>query len=257
MENSTVPGPDNHHFTDQVRAALYTTILSRRDVRGQFKPDPVPDAVLSRLLIAAHYAPSVGFMQPWSFILVRSPETKGRIKALFETAHAEAADMFEGERRKGYLGLKLEGILESPINLCLTCDRDRAGPTVIGRTHNPLMDLFSTVCAVQNLWLAARAEGIGVGWVSILDEARLKQELGIPENVVPVAYLCLGYVTYFLARPELESAGWRARLPVDELVAFDRWEGRPAGAGDDALIERLRADQAAVRSGSFVATRLG
>ena len=235
-----VPGGD-------LRPALYRTILTRRDVRSQFLPDPLPDAVLSRLLTAAHFAPSVGFMQPWSFIVIRAPEVKTRIKMLFETANAEAAGMFADERAQTYRRLKLEGIMESPVNLCVTCDRERAGPVVLGRTHNPEMDVYSTVCAVQNLWLAARAEGVGVGWVSIMDHGDLRQVLGIPDHVVPVAYLCLGYVSEFLARPELEAKGWRARLPVDGLVGFDRWQGA-ARAGDEPFLSQLRHDQEAAQS---------
>lgn len=256
MENTTSAIQNKQIFDHDVRAAVYSTILSRRDVRGQFVPDSVPDAVLSRILIAAHYAPSVGFMQPWSFIVVKSPDTKARIKALFEKAHAEAAEMFEGDKRTTYRNLKLEGILESPVNLCVTCDRDRAGPVVVGRTHIPAMDVYSSVCAVQNLWLAARAEGLGVGWVSILEEDSLKEELGIPDHVVPVAYLCLGYVSHFLAKPELESAGWRSRMPLDDLVVFDNWAGKPVGDRDETLLARLRDDQAAVQSGIFVGSRL-
>lgn len=143
------------------RAAVYQTLFSRRDVRGPFRPEPVPDAVVSRLLTAAHFAPSVGFMQPWNFVLVRDPAVKRQVHAAFLRANAEAVWQFEAERRDLYQRLKLEGILEAPLNLCVTCDRDRAGPVVLGRTHNRAMDLYSTVCAVQNLWLAARAEGIG------------------------------------------------------------------------------------------------
>jgi len=157
-----------------IRAAVYQTIFSRRDVRGQFLSDPIPDAALSRLLTAAHFAPSVGFMQPWSFLLVRDPAVKRRIHDAFLHANAEAALLFEEERRDQYRQLRLQGILEAPLNLCVTCDRDRAGPVVLGRTHNKAMDLYSTVCAVQNLWLAARAEGIGVGWVSIFRASALR-----------------------------------------------------------------------------------
>ncbi|TAN63123.1 MAG: 5,6-dimethylbenzimidazole synthase [Magnetospirillum sp.] len=217
-------------LSDTDRRGLYRVLLSRRDVRGQFLPDPVPDPVLARVLTAAHYAPSVGFMQPWSFILVRSPEIRGRIKDAFAKANDEAAAMFEGDRQATYRSLKLEGILEAPINICVTCDRDRVGPVVLGRTHIPTMDLYSTVCAVENLWLAARAEGLGLGWVSIISEPALKEILGLPERVVPVAYLCLGKVSHFFAQPELESRGWRKRLKLADLVTLDRWEGERDGA---------------------------
>jgi 5,6-dimethylbenzimidazole synthase len=236
------------HFSDEDRRGLYRTILGRRDVRGQFLPDPVPDAVLARILTAAHFAPSVGFMQPWSFILVRSAEQRARIKAEFERANAEAALMFEGERSEKYRSLKLEGILEAPLNLCITCDRDRAGKVVLGRTHMPEMDLYSTVCAVENLWLAARAEGLGVGWVSIIKPEALRRVLDLPESVVPVAYLCLGRVSHFLAKPELENKGWRKRLALEDLVVFDTWNGA-AEAGDDGLRLALREAQADAEQG--------
>jgi 5,6-dimethylbenzimidazole synthase len=230
------------------RLGLYRVLLSRRDVRGQFLPDPIPDEVLARVLTAAHYAPSVGFMQPWSFILVRSSEIRGRIKDAFSKANDEAASMFEGEARATYRSLKLEGILESPVNICVTCDRDRVGPVVLGRTHIPTMDLYSTVCAVENLWLAARAEGLGLGWVSIISEPALQEILGIPERVVPVAYLCLGRVSHFFTQPELATAGWRKRLPLADLVTLDRWEGER----DEALGEALTKAQEKAETGYLI-----
>ena len=226
-----------HAFSETERAAVYTAIYGRRDVRGQFLPDPIPDDVLARLLLAAHHAPSVGFMQPWSFIIVRDPSVKARVHAAFRTANAEAAELFDGERGATYRRLKLEGILEAPVGICVTCDRDRAGPVVVGRTHIRTMDLYSSVCAVENLWLAARAEGLGVGWVSIFHEAHLRDALGIPERIVPVAYLCVGRVIHFFARPELETAGWRPRLDLASLVAFDGWERR---SDSDPLLPLLR-----------------
>lgn len=210
-------------FTEAERTALYKAIFSRRDVRGQFSPDPVPEDALRRILTAAHHAPSVGFMQPWNFLVITDPAVKATIHADFAKANEEAAAMFEGERRGLYSRLKLEGIREAPVNLCVTCDRERSGPVVLGRTHMPTMDLYSCVCAVQNLWLAARAEGFGVGWVSILHEEALKTTLGIPDRIVPIAYLCLGRVSHFEPVPELETKGWRRRLDLDELVFRDRW----------------------------------
>ncbi|CUW38930.1 5,6-dimethylbenzimidazole synthase(5,6-dimethylbenzimidazole synthase BluB,15-215) [Magnetospirillum sp. XM-1] len=240
---AAIQGDDTLSEAD--RQGLYRVLLSRRDVRGQFLPDPIPDEVLARVLTAAHYAPSVGFMQPWSFILVRSPEIRGRIRQAFTKANDEAAGMFEGEARATYRSLKLEGILESPVNICVTCDRDRVGPVVLGRTHIPTMDLYSTVCAVENLWLAARAEGLGLGWVSIISEPALKEILGLPERVVPVAYLCLGKVSHFFAQPELATAGWRKRLALADLVTLDRWEG----PRDETLADALAKAQARAENG--------
>jgi len=238
-------GRDMHAFADDERAAVYRTIFSRRDVRGQFLPKAVPDEVLSRIITAAHYAPSVGFMQPWNFLVVRSGEVKRKVHAAFAAAHAEAAEMFEGEKRATYRTLKLEGILESPVGICITCDRQRTGPVVVGRTHMKTMDLYSSVCAVQNLWLAARAEGLGVGWVSIFNQAALQQALAIPRGITPIAYLCVGYVSRFHAKPELEAAGWLPRLPIEDLVYFDQWGRRDE---PQPLMAHLTRDQAVAQA---------
>ena len=240
MENSLA-------FAAAERAAIYRTIFNRRDVRGQFLPDPVDDAVLARLLMAAHHAPSVGFMQPWDFLLIRSSTVKQRVHDLFQTANTEAAQMFSDEKRTVYSALKLQGILEAPINLCITCDRSRSGPTVIGRTHIPSMDLYSSVCAVQNLWLAARAEGLGVGWVSIFHESALQEALGIPAHIVPIAYLCIGHVSHFFDKPELETAGWLPRLPVKDLLHFDQW-GTTDGDANAALTVELSHMQTQIQT---------
>ncbi|MES9961356.1 MAG: 5,6-dimethylbenzimidazole synthase [Sedimenticola sp.] len=233
MENRPAIQSDPY-FSVEEQAAVYRAIFTRRDVRGQFRPDPVPDEVLARILRAAHHAPSVGFMQPWNFLLLHSRERRRQVHALFTEANREAAGLFEGERRKRYSELKLEGIMRAPVNLCITCDRERSGPVVLGRTHDLSMDLYSSVCAVQNLWLAARAEGVGVGWVSIFDREKLKCLLGLPESVVPVAYLCIGYVDDFFQEPELASRGWRQRLPLDELICVDHWDN-----GDRSEIDNL------------------
>jgi 5,6-dimethylbenzimidazole synthase len=238
MENPSAP--QAQAFSDADRAAVYQAIFSRRDVRGQFLPTPVPDDLLSRVLMAAHHAPSVGFMQPWNFLLVRSDAVKQRVHDVFAKANAEAALMFPHTKREIYSQLKLQGILEAPINLCITCDRSRSGPVVLGRTHMPSMDLYSSVCAVQNLWLAARAEGLGVGWVSIFHEKALQDALGIPQHIVPIAYLCIGYVSHFKDKPELEKAGWLPRLPINELVYFEQWGD--AGSDQNARLTTALID---------------
>jgi 5,6-dimethylbenzimidazole synthase len=212
-------------FPPAEREAVYKAIFSRRDVRDQFLPDPVPDKVTRRLLEAAHSAPSVGLMQPWNFITIRNSAVRERIADAFAVANEEAAAMFPAERQSKYRTLKLEGIRKAPLNICVTCDRTRGGDVVLGRTHNSSMDLYSTVCAVQNLWLAARAEGIGMGWVSIFRDADLKSILGIPDRIEIVAYLCLGYVDELYERPELEVKGWNRRLPLDDLIYEERWQG--------------------------------
>ena len=214
-------------FSDAERAAVYRAIHERRDVRGQFLPDPIDDDLLMRLLGAAHAAPSVGLMQPWNFIIIRSDAVRQQVRAAFQTANDEARAMFPDEKQGQYAQLKLEGITEAPVNLCITCDRTRGGPVVLGRTHQRDTDLYSTACAVQNLWLAARAEGIGVGWVSIIRDSDLKRILNLPDHVVPVAYLCLGHVRELHTEPELQAKGWRDRLPLEGLVFQDGW-GAPA-----------------------------
>ena len=237
---STVRFQANPQFSGAERDAVYRAIHTRRDVRGEFLPDPVPDEVLARVLTAAHHAPSVGFMQPWDFIVVRAREVRAKIHADFLAAHAEAEQMFDADKRATYRNLKLEGILESPVNICVTCDRSRNGPVVIGRTHIGAMDVYSAVCAVQNLWLAARAESLGVGWVSILHPPALRAALGIPQEIIPIAYLCIGYVRDFHARPELEAAGWLKRMPLPELLHFDGWQGA-ADEADKGLLDAVRA----------------
>ena len=212
-------------FSDSDRAAVYRAILTRRDVRAQFRPDPVPQDVLLRILNAAHHAPSVGFSQPWDFVVIDSTEQRLAVKAMFERENARAAENYSGARQDLYRSLKLEGILDGPVNVCVACDRKRGGPHVLGRNTILDADLFSTCLAVENLWLAARTEGLGVGWVSILDPAALARLLWLPDRVVPVAYLCLGYVTDFLAEPELQTVGWRARVPLSEVIHTNRWGG--------------------------------
>ena len=210
-------------ITSEEKNAVYKTIFNRRDVRGEFTDEPVDDETLMRLLKAAHHAPSVGYSQPWDFIVVRDVEIKRRLKNAFRKAHEEAAMMFDNERSVQYRKLKLEGIMDAPLGICVTCDRDRHGPVVIGKTALPEMDLYSAVCAVQNLWLAARAENLGVGWVSIIHNENLREILNIPENIVPIAYLCVGHVRFFHEKPELEKAGWLNRLPIEEVIHYDTW----------------------------------
>ena len=227
----------DHRFSEEQRAGLYRAIHERRDVRSQFLPNAIAPDVLARLLQAAHHAPSVGFMQPWDFIVIDSIDVKRAVKTLYDDANADAAGNYSDERAAQYRRLKLEGIVDSPINLCITCDRQRGGPHVLGRNTMLETDLFSTCLAVQNLWLAARAEGIGVGWVSIVDPMRLAETLKLPAQVYPVAYLCLGYVSEFLPKPELEIAGWRSRLPLEQLLHGNTWTGE---IEDDALLAALR-----------------
>ena len=242
MEENTPEQQGSHYFDQSERDGLYKTIFNRRDVRSQFKADTIPDEVLSRVLYAAHHAPSVGFMQPWNFLVIKDQTVKAAVHKGFKKANDAAADMFEPEKSKLYRKLKLEGILESPINICITCDRSRTGSVVLGRTTNKEMDLFSTVCAVQNFWLAARAEGLGVGWVSIIEQDDLRSALNIPAEIIPIAYLCVGYVSHFQTEPELQTAGWLNRTPIEELVFFDQW-GNDKQAEEERLVKALHEQQ--------------
>jgi 5,6-dimethylbenzimidazole synthase len=223
------PDPFVDRFPEWARAAVFEAIYRRRDVR-RFQGKGIPPGVLRRVLDAAHHAPSVGFMQPWTFITIRSVSTRRQVKDLFERARQAAACFYDEPQRSQYLALKLEGILEAPLNVCVTCDPTRGGE-VLGRNSMPETDVYSTCLAVQNLWLAARAEGLGVGWVSILKPAWLRAILGIPPHVIPVAYLCLGYPERFEDQPLLQTVGWRRRLPLEAVIVNERWRANePDGA---------------------------
>jgi 5,6-dimethylbenzimidazole synthase len=165
-------------------------------------------------------------MQPWDFVVIQDPAVRRAVYENFQRANERAAAVYDGERRDRYDRLKLAGILDAPVNLCITCDRERQTGYGLGRQSDPATDLYSTVCAVENLWLAARAESLGVGWVSILDFDELRGTLGIPEHAQPVAYLCLGYVSEFRSKPELEARGWERRGVLADLIHFDRWGAR-------------------------------
>jgi 5,6-dimethylbenzimidazole synthase len=218
-------------FSVEEKRGLYRAIYERRDVRSHFLPDSVPDEVLARLLDAAHHAPSVGFMQPWDFLIIRDKAIRNEVRQNFERTNQQAAAIYEGEKRNLYDHLKLAAITDAPLNLCVTCDRQRTRGAGLGRQSNPETDLYSTVCAVENLWLAARAESLGVGWVSILDTESLKETLRIPPEITLVAYLCIGYVSEFGSQPELEKRGWEHREALANLIHLDSWNGRdPARA---------------------------
>ncbi len=213
-------------FSEEEKRGFYKAIYSRRDVRSHFTSKPIEDDVLSKILHAAHHAPSVGFSQPWNFILIKDSETKKKIKESFEEEKNHSSQLVEEPKRSKYLSFKLEGILESPVNLCVTYDPTKFGPFVIGRTSIPEAGLYSVCCAIQNLWLSARTEGVGLGWVSILSNKILKDVLSLPGHVVPVAYLCLGYVDDFAEKPDLETAGWLPRLELKDVVFFEKWDDK-------------------------------
>lgn len=216
MTNATHAGD----FTTAEIAAVYRVMNMRRDMR-HFLPDPLNDALLERLLSAAHLAPSVGLMQPWRFIRVRDPNLRANIHALVETERVETARAL-GEREDEFMRLKVEGIRECGEILvaALASGRDAH---VFGRRTMPDMDLASVACAIQNLWLAARAENVGMGWVSLFDPEALRQLIRMPQGSRPVAVLCLGYVPAFYESPMLEEVHWAQRFPLKDLVQTDYW----------------------------------
>lgn len=221
--------PTGWRYTDEHREVVHRVIAERRDIR-RFRADPVPDDVLERVLVAAHHAPSVGFMQPSRFIVVRAIETRVALHRLAQRERLRQAERF-GERRGQFLDLKVEGIVEAPLGICVCCDHGDPDQEVLGRGTIRGADIYSTACAVENLWLAARAEGLGVGWVSFYRPPDMRALLGIPPRVYPLAYLCVGWPDERPVRPGLESAGWAARMPLEEVVMQERWDGAPDTAG--------------------------
>ena len=210
-------------FDPAERAAVYRAIATRRDVRAEFVDEPLPDDVLQRILGAANQAPSVGLSQPWRFIVTRSSETREAVLAAFSAANADALASYEGERASTYARLRLEGIRKAPVGICVTCDDTTARGSGLGRRTMPETARYSTVCAIQNLWLAARAEGVGVGWVSIIDPGALRAIFAIPAEIAVVAYLCVGYVGAFAREPDLLRDGWEKRLRLEDVVDFERY----------------------------------
>jgi 5,6-dimethylbenzimidazole synthase len=210
-------------YNEAEREAVYRVIAERRDVRRGFLDVPLPDDLIGRLLAAAHSAPSVGLMQPSRFILIRDFGIRKKVHQIFEDANKRAIDGYNSEQAERYSGLKLEGILEAPQNLCVLCDRASERGHGLGRQTMPETAIYSTVCAIQNLWLASRSEGVGVGWVSILDPTELCSLLNIPDHLTLVAYLCLGYVEGFASEPDLERFGWERRVDLKTIVSYDRY----------------------------------
>ncbi len=229
--------PAGWAFPEESRRALYDVIAARRDIR-RFRPEPLPDDVLRRLLEAAHQAPSVGLSQPWRFIVVQSDELKAGMHALAARERLVQRDHFD-ERARQFLDLKIEGIREAPISVCVCCER--LPGEVLGRHTIRDTDLYSTCCAVENLWLAARAEGVGVGWVSFYREDDVRALLGLPANVVPVAWLCVGYPDERPERPGLEASGWDRRQSLDAHVFSDRWPGAGPAAPTAVPFADVRA----------------
>ncbi|UOF91857.1 nicotinate-nucleotide--dimethylbenzimidazole phosphoribosyltransferase [Fodinisporobacter ferrooxydans] len=211
-----------HEFDQGQKAGVYQAIHTRRDIRT-FIRQPIEEEKLRRILDAAHHAPSVGFMQPWNFIVVRSNPIKQQLHEIVAKEVQVAGQYFEGKRAELYPKLKVQGILEAPITICFTCDPTRDGAHVLGRNTLPETDVHSVVCAIENLWLAARAEGLGAGWVSFYKKQDVRKILHIPPHIDPVGLISIGYTHAFQERPVLETVGWGKRYSLDELIFTDRW----------------------------------
>ncbi|MER7974423.1 nicotinate-nucleotide--dimethylbenzimidazole phosphoribosyltransferase, partial [Streptomyces sp. NPDC096080] len=225
-------GPAAPGYDEAERAAVLKVMRERRDIRNGFRDDPIPHDVLLRVLEAAHTAPSVGHSQPWDFVVIRSADTRRTMHELAERQRDAYAKTLPKGRAKQFKELKIEAILDTPVNIVVTADPTRGGRHTLGRHTQPQMAPYSAALAVENLWLAARAEGLGVGWVSFFDEREMVRALGLPEHLEVIAYLCVGYVDEFPDEPELMQAGWSKRRPLSWVVHEETY-GRRALPGED------------------------
>lgn len=225
-------GPAAPAYNDAEREAVLKVMRERRDIRNGFRSDPIPHDVLLRVLEAAHTAPSVGHSQPWDFVVIRSADTRRNMHELAQSQREAYAKSLPKGRAKQFKELKIEAILDTPVNIVVTADPTRGGRHTLGRHTQPQMAPYSAALAVENLWLAARAEGLGVGWVSFFDEREMVRALGLPEHLEVIAYLCVGYVDEFPDEPELMQAGWSKRRPLSWVVHEETY-GRRALPGED------------------------
>ncbi|MFJ1599086.1 nicotinate-nucleotide--dimethylbenzimidazole phosphoribosyltransferase [Streptomyces sp. NPDC088261] len=247
-EPAPVPVADESYaaasgYDDAERDAVLRVMRERRDIRNGFRSDPIPHEVLLRVLEAAHTAPSVGHSQPWDFVVIRSAETRRSMHELAQRQREAYAKSLPKGRAKQFKELKIEAILETPVNIVVTADPTRGGRHTLGRHTQPQMAPYSSALAVENLWLAARAEGLGVGWVSFFDEREMVRALGLPEHLEVVAYLVVGYVDEFPEEPELMQAGWSKRRPLSWVVHEETYGRRalPGGEPQDLLQETVAA----------------
>ncbi|NUS27080.1 MAG: 5,6-dimethylbenzimidazole synthase, partial [Streptomyces sp.] len=225
-------GPAAPAYDDAEREAVLKVMRERRDIRNGFRSDPIPHEVLLRVLEAAHTAPSVGHSQPWDFVVIRSADTRRSMHELAMRQRDAYAKSLPKGRAKQFKELKIEAILDTPVNIVVTADPTRGGRHTLGRHTQPQMAPYSAALAVENLWLAARAEGLGVGWVSFFDEREMVRALGLPEHLEVIAYLCVGYVDEFPDEPELMQAGWSKRRPLSWVVHEETY-GRRALPGEE------------------------
>jgi 5,6-dimethylbenzimidazole synthase len=212
-------------FNHDEKEAIYNVMYKRRDVRT-FLPDPISPDIIERVLQAAHHAPSVGFMQPWNFILAASPEIKEQLAWAAEKERKALAIHYEDERKTKFLKLKVEGIKQAPLTICVTSDPTRGGSHVLGRNSIPETDILSVACAIQNMWLATCAEGLAMGWVSFYKKNDVRDILQIPPHIDPVALISIGYTNEYPSSPILEQVNWEKRRSLKNLVFHDKW-GNP------------------------------
>ncbi|MDQ0243349.1 5,6-dimethylbenzimidazole synthase [Bacillus fengqiuensis] len=212
-------------FTKEETEAVYKAIYSRRDIRS-FLPNPIPKEVLHKILDAAHHAPSVGFMQPWNFIVISSQEVKERLAWAADKERRALAIHYEGEKENKFLNLKIEGLKEAPLTICVTCDPTRGGSHVLGRNSIPETDILSTACAIQNMWLAACSEGLAMGWVSFYKKNDIRDILDIPPHIEPIALMSIGYTDQYPEKPLLELANWEKRRSLNDLVFQNKWDSQ-------------------------------
>ncbi len=221
--------PSGWAFGPEVIANLDEVIAGRRDIR-RFRPDAVPQALLTEVLTAGHQAPSVGHSQPWRFIVVSDPAIRDRAAHLADRARLDQAALLTNDRAARMLDLKLEGLREAPVGVVVVCDRRTPASGVLGRATFPDADLWSCACAIENMWLASRARGLGMGWVTLFDPAELAALLELPQDVVPMGWMCLGWPDERPPSPGLERAAWSKRMPLDDVVMHDRWTNEDADA---------------------------
>ena len=218
-----VPRVKNKYFTEQEKTTLQDVMRHRRDVRGNhFVDKPLDNSVVQQILQVAEISPSVGFSQPWEFVIIRDQQTKQAVADVFAVENIKAEKQFSDEKRQQYAALKLEGILKTPVNIAVFYKPSK--DAVLGQTSMEEMGEYSVVCAVQNMWLMSRALNVGMGWVSILDPEKVKEILNAPQQNKLVAYLCLGYVDEFLESPELEQLKWQSRAPLEQAVHQERYK---------------------------------
>jgi 5,6-dimethylbenzimidazole synthase len=209
-------------FSNEEKEAIYKVIYNRRDVRS-FLPAPISPEIIDRVLQAAHHAPSVGFMQPWNFILVSSTEMKERLAWAAEKEQKALAIHYEEDRAARFLSLKVEGIKQAPLTICVTCDPTRGGSHVLGRNSIPETDILSVACAIQNMWLATCAEGLAMGWVSFYKKNDVRDILQIPPHIDPVALISIGYTAEYPSSPILEQVNWEKRRSLQNLLFYETW----------------------------------